>query len=174
MIYLKFFQVILYFNFGFIIKECRFIKFLNYGEGMRMLKIWGLAVALVLPVSLLAETKSSKLNATSTKSLTPAKVHEGKHPVTSSVESQDVVKSLSNKNQKVFEALSTDDQKRISAAKKAGKDPQKKMMEILSEDQKSVKSKPSSDKKTGFVWDADTATPAHKHTEKKAGTSTIE
>ena len=130
-------------------KECRLINvLLKYGESMKAFRILSLAATLALPTSLVAETKSSKLNPGPSKTMTPAKVNEKKHPVSSSVDAHDAVEALSPKNKKVFSTLSPDDQKRVDDAYKRGRDPQAKMMDILKHDHKSnmKKSKKSKSK----------------------------
>lgn len=126
---------------------------------MKPLKFLAVIAAFTLSLSLVAETKSSKLNPEPKRNVTPAKAHKDSQTVSNGVDDQDVVKSLSPKNKKVYSSLSDDDKKKISDAYKKGKDPHTKMVEILKKDQKNGK---NGDSDSGFVWE-DSKTPAQQH-----------
>ena len=137
---------------------------------MNIFKILSLAAALTLPVSLVADTQSSKLNPEPKNTITPAKANGDNGLVSASVDDQDLMKSMSPKNKRVYSTLSPDDQKKVRDAAKKGTDPHKKMVEILKKDQKKNGQSSNKNDKTGFVWE-DNPTPAQKHGSKTSASS---
>tara|TARA_A100001015_G_C14902867_1_gene677128 strand:- start:355 stop:750 length:396 start_codon:yes stop_codon:yes gene_type:complete len=128
---------------------------------MNIFRILSLVTALALPVSLVADTQSSKLNPGPKNTITPAKANADNISVSSSIDDHEAVKSLSPKNKKVYSTFSTDDQKKVKDAVKKGKDPHTQMVEILKNDQKKNGKKHNKKEDSGFIWE-DNPTPALK------------